>query len=412
MNSDQLNLYMFQIGSKHNAVKVIKSFLNSHSAVSISDLGNDSQFDSKTEEALKSFQESKQLQPTGTMNLTTWLAIGAEMNPVSINVVAMGDSTLRDLLQTGCRSKFPFKKISSNNSFDLPVRISPSNLNVSGSYKFTFLLYVSIFAPFDWFGPLNLSRGDKASRRFTTDPKASYRLRSFSTVTATPIKNKLYSWVENYAKTEVSPPTKSYLWMPWNRGNSPVESRGSIRRGLPLNDFDGYFREEIDEQHPHRLHYQFKGNDDAFAFFGANSWFASDIDVHPDIQFEYSPDKKDSNKVKLRAFGSVIGDQFPCVETYIVDKNSNGVMLGIWQIREGDGPVTTREGKPGIIGDKRLPMINFDITIIVENGIFTGVEKDGRIVSLAEHNKPYLDSSPVVAGTPLPLEKPRPATHY
>ncbi len=409
MDINQLNnlqSYMFREGSIHSAVKVVKTLINAYSK----NADKDNFFDSKLKKALTDFQQSKSLQPTGILNLKTWLAIGAEMDPITINIVSMSDPMLRDLLLSGYRSKFPFKKFSSNNSFATPIHISStSSIFETKSYEFTFRLFVSVFAPFDWFGPLNLSRGDSASRRFTFDPKASYRLQSFSTITATP-GTRTYQWTKNYAKTNVSPATDSYLWMPWNRGSSSVKSKGQIRREELTTDFDNPFSEETNHT-PHHLKYHLSGNDDAFAIVGENSWLSSDIDVHPNIQFKYTQDKTDSNKIRLRAFGNVIGDQFPCVETFLNDKNDNGVMLGIWQIREGDGPVTTREGTPGIPGDKRLPMIDFDITIIVEKGIFTGVEKNGRVVSLAEHNKPYIDAAPVT-GTPLPLEKPRPATHY
>jgi hypothetical protein len=89
-------------------------------------------------------------------------------------------------------------------------------------------------------------------------------------------------------------------------------------------------------------------------------------------------------------------------------------MLGVWQVRAGDGPVLMREGYRGIIGDKRLPMFDFDVTILIKNGIFTDVVKNsGRLVSLAEHNKQYT-SLLTVSGSlpPTPSTVVRPSSHY
>lgn len=90
-------------------------------------------------------------------------------------------------------------------------------------------------------------------------------------------------------------------------------------------------------------------------------------------------------------------------------------MLGVWQIRDGDGPVMTRNWERGIEGDKQLPMIDIELTVIVENGAFTGVLRDGRIVSPEEHNR-YYTSLPTVApyssapkpGQPIPSPPPTP----
>ena len=142
------------------------------------------------------------------------------------------------------------------------------------------------------------------------------------------------------------------------------------------------------------VRYHLYGNDDAFAIWGDDSLVTSDIDIHTNILFEYEW-QSDPKKVLMKASGKITGDQFPAVETYVLDRIGNGVMLGVWQVREGDGPVFTREGGLGIIGDKRLPMIDIDVAIIVENGLFTGVQKFGRIISLAEHNKQFTDLSPV-----------------
>lgn len=89
----------------------------------------------------------------------------------------------------------------------------------------------------------------------------------------------------------------------------------------------------------------------------------------------------------------------------MLDRNGNGVMLGVFQIDANDTPQFK------LPGDKQLPMFKIDLKIMVESGIFTGVVKNGRIVSLAEHHV-YYTNLPVVTGVPAPPEKVRPSAHY
>ncbi len=372
---------MFQSGNNHKAVNSVKAFLNSHNSVSINNLRFDNSFDKNTQNALASFQKFKNLSPTGRMNLKTWLAIGAEMDPISINVISMSDKTLRDLLQAGYRSRFPFKKFSSNNANSSAIHTSSSSF-FSSQYSFTYTVYVSVFAPFDWFGPLGWSKGDGDKRPFGMDRKATYRLRAESTRIASP-GHHTFPW----SKTTASDATTSVLWMPLY-ADSVEQSEGYIDE-----DEDIYLLLAESDT----LDYHLSGNDDAFALWGDNSLLTSDIDVHPNISFHYEP-QADPKKILMRATGKITGDQFPAVESFVLDRNLNGVMLGVWQIPEGAGPVISQDWWLGIEGDRNLPMIDIDVTIVVENGIFTGIIKNGRTISLAEHNQVYTSLPPVKKG--------------
>ncbi len=397
-NTPEIQLYMFQDGSRHGAVKVLSSFLNSHSSVSVSNLKKDDSFDKNTESALKSFQKHKNLIPTGRMDLKTWLAIGAEMDPISINVVSINDQTLRDLLQMGYRSRFPFKKFSarSQNGFSGNVTKTTTNFDTkSATGDFSFTVYVAAFAPFNRFGPLNLSRGDGNARRFGFDPLKTYRLRAESKMVASPGSHS-YPW----SVTKAAEATDSYLIVP---SSIPVftgisiltlKERKEKSEGTVSDEDTGEQKPEGLVREGNSIRYHFWGNDDAFALWGNDSFFASDIDIHADINFEYDYYTK-PNSFIMRIFGKILGDQFPAVETYVLDQIGNGVMLGVFQVREGDGPVLTRDGGRGIIGDKKLPMIEIDVSIIIENGFFTGIKKFSRIISLAEHNKQFTDLLPV-----------------
>ena len=209
----KLQSYMFRDGNTHPAVSVVKTFLNSSPKTSVDNLKTDNMFDGETKKSLANFQRNVGLSPTGIMDIKTWLAIGAEMNPVQINIVSMSDQTVRDLLQMGYRLKFPpIKKVNSNNPSGISGFVQKKSLSISGESvtgDFIFSVYVTVFAPFNWFGPLNLSRGDGNARRFGFDRFATYRLRAESKMTASP-GNHTFPW----SVTKAATATDSYLLVP------------------------------------------------------------------------------------------------------------------------------------------------------------------------------------------------------
>lgn len=421
VNAQSLNalqIYMFENGSRHSAVRTIKNFLNRCPRVSIDNLKSDDVFDAETQKALIEFQQYKRLAPTGKMDLKTWIAVGSEMDPVSVNVVSMSDANVRALLQLGQRSKFPVRRNAASLSGAV-VQSASLTSALSNNRSFTYRVFVSAFAPFDYFGPLGWSKGDGANRRFGLNPRASYRLQATSTITPSPTGDN-----EPWSVTKVSDSTTSYLWKPWKLLN-PLNSGKALINKQPFGETlydteksEGYLNDAQEEFRPSGVHsesdsarYHLYGNDDAFALYGDNSLFTSDIDIHPSINFSYNTD--DPKIILMHATGKIIGDQFPAVEAFILDRNNNGVMLGVFQVRAGDGPVLTREGYRGIIGDKQLPMIDINVTTVVEKGIFRGVIKNGREISLAEHNQQYTNL-PTIRGS-LPVAPPqiiRPSTHY
>lgn len=208
-----------------------------------------------------------------------------------------------------------------------------------------------------------------------------------------------------WSVTKAATATDSYLIAP-SSIRTPIIGVTIPTIGLRTEKSEGTVADEDtgDEQsnglyrEGNTVRYHFYGNDDAFALWGDNSLLTSDIDLHANINFEYAW-QSDPKKVSMKAVGKITGDQFPAVETYVLDRIGNGVMLGVWQVNEGDGPVFLRNGDYGIIGDKKLPMIDIDVSIIVENGLFTGVQSFGRIISLSEHNKRFTDLSPVRPGS-------------
>ena len=239
-------------------------------------------------------------------------------------------------------------------------------------------------------------KGRWCRSKIRRDEDASYRLQCFSSIPVSPGTTQ-YKW----AATKVSAATNSYLWLPWSQDPPPVKSEGHLDDYKNDTDSDEIFN-EVDGKSD-SLGYHVYGNDDAFALWGRDSAMTSDIDVHTTYNFVWYP-QADPKKVIIHAFGKIVGDQFPAVETFVLDKNRNGVMLGVWQVREGDGPVFTKDGYFGIEGDKRLPMIDFDLKITSENGVFTNVIKDGKTLSLAQHNQSYTSLPTVKRGIISPVK--------
>lgn len=78
INYHNLKKCMYTSGDNHSDMIGIKSFLNFHHAVKVSDISSGYNFCTKTQTALAQFQNYKGLTSTGRMNTETWQAIGEE----------------------------------------------------------------------------------------------------------------------------------------------------------------------------------------------------------------------------------------------------------------------------------------------------------------------------------------------
>lgn len=395
----------------HNVV-LLKTFLKLHPNIPTGNLKINNLYDKATQNAVAYVQKNKGLIPTGRMDPDTWMALGTESNPIQIRGLFASDQTIQTLMGAGYLLKHPRIRKAKKNK---PIIQTSSTKQPGASdywYNFTFRVFVTVFAPFDWFGPLSLSAGDGKERSFGTKPAASYRLQCFSTITAMP-GDRTYKWNVERKRTVtiVSPPTTSTLTVPLPPIPFPggimlpplpypktAHSPGHLRGEELTTDFDLPESDKITNS-PDYLKYHFFGNDRAFRLFGETSMLASDIDVHPLIKFDYNADPKNPKNVTMRVHGNITGDQFPDVESYIIDKNDRAVMLGVWQISEGDGPVISKNFGRGIEGDKQLPMISIDLIVIVEDGAFTGVLSDGKVISPEEHNRKYTSLPTVKANS-------------
>lgn len=97
--ANRFDSYMFAIGSRHPAIKVVKQFLNAHHRVSQFNLPLTDEFNSQTSAALAEYQQYKILRDRrGVMNGETYSAMGRDMGAVRIKMATIFDPTLAALL--------------------------------------------------------------------------------------------------------------------------------------------------------------------------------------------------------------------------------------------------------------------------------------------------------------------------
>lgn len=245
----------------------------------------------------------------------------------------------------------------------------------SGAFpEFTFSVFVRAFAPYTWFGPGNVAMGD--GRGFSTDPSASYRIQSYSEITTT--DDGAY-FPESI--TRASAPTTSVT----NLGvfgvtgipgtNVQVPAIWSANSETYIDDPNGNYFSDGLPGGSSSLSYHMYGNDDAVPIISPN------IDLHPDFHFAYAD--QGNGIVNMTVTGTVTGDQFPAAESFIRDANGNSVMLGIFAPSTNSGPTTS------LPLDRSSPMINVNVTVQVNNGVFQGVVENGTVVPLDEYNRRF-----------------------
>ena len=101
MNPHQLQPFMFTVGIRHTAVRIVKEFLNTHPRVPVFNLLLDDNFDLRTQSALAAYQNIKRLPVTdGTMDAETWAAVGTDLNPAKAQIVLVQQPLLRNLFNS------------------------------------------------------------------------------------------------------------------------------------------------------------------------------------------------------------------------------------------------------------------------------------------------------------------------
>lgn len=147
-----------------------------------------------------------------------------------------------------------------------------------------------------------------------------------------------------------------------------------------INDPNGnYFPDSLSGGND-SLGYHMYGNDDAVPF-------SPDIDLHTALRFSY--EDQGNGVVNMTVTGSITGDHFPAAEAFVRDRSGNSVMLGVFAPTASSGPVLS------LPGNGTLPMIDVNVTVRVNNGVFQGVVENGNVIPLDEYNRRFTDQPAV-----------------
>jgi RHS repeat-associated protein len=234
-------------------------------------------------------------------------------------------------------------------------------IDPDGEYPIS--IHVRAFAPFDYFGPLNLWKGDGANRKFSTSDASSKitMVSNYETTTQSSVTNAIghmtFSAYGAYAYSD------AYL----DDGKKSISTKGNN-----LN-FHIYGKNEA-------LIPGFARGPSPLGRFSPSF----DLDIHSKLFINASDDV-------LSISGTIRGDQFPSAEAFVSDSYGNSVFLGVAPTSFGpiEGPTFQ------LAGDKKLPMINVNIKISVDQkGAFQGVlsqDKEGNelMIPLDEWNEQF-----------------------
>jgi RHS repeat-associated protein len=135
--------------------------------------------------------------------------------------------------------------------------------------EFTFSVYVRAFAPFAWFGPGNVARGD--NRGFSTDPAATYRIQAYSEVTAADDGRYFPMSFTQASEATTSETNLGSIYYPG------INVAWTAQSECYINDPGGNYYAGGLPGGNDSLGYHLYGNDDAVPLV------SSDIDLHPEF---------------------------------------------------------------------------------------------------------------------------------
>ena len=223
------------------------------------------------------------------------------------------------------------------------------------------------FAPYDLFGSDGFGSfsGDGENRKFG-DRRGTSRTSGTAHINLT-----------TAAKPKYVPGTTTSTYHRLNssgRDKYVTESKSRIE--------DEYYYSSPDKNY-HHLQMHVASSNKA-SFFGC----FVDIDNHVNIYFQRNP----QDKSKVLVHGSVQGDRFPANETILSDKNGNQLILGV---SSHNGPNKDLGPYIYLPWDNRRDMQIFSMTILFnEDETFKGVEFGGKIHSIEEWNKQFIELDP------------------
>ncbi len=229
-------------------------------------------------------------------------------------------------------------------------------LDPDGAYPITF--HIRSFAPFDWFGPFYLFKGD--NRGYSTSSTATSRI----------------SQVTSYETTTMASSTMAYGSTSRTKYGAKAHSDAEI---------------EYDQSYGNRIYTHLQGDDDATIPFVDWNYGnpTHDIDVWTDIHVGVTNNEDGSSILSLT--GDIAGDGFPSIEAFVKDAKGNAIFMGVGAAKSGavKGPTIT------LAGDKKEKQFDINMRIAVDkDGVFHGVyttddKGNETIMSPAAWNKQF-----------------------
>ncbi|MBX3297684.1 MAG: hypothetical protein KF762_18445 [Acidobacteria bacterium] len=251
--------------------------------------------------------------------------------------------------------------------------------------EFPISIVVRVFAPFEWFGPGRIARGDGSDRRFSARPDESrYRIAARTQYETNDRRSTTYSFG---SRSEVRYCALGYCTSVtgWSQGYVRDERNKRSSKSTMIEQTG-------------QIKYHLYGNDSAlFPGLSGRKSPTPDIDIHSSFGvavWNYRnpvTNKNEKDRFVLNIMGRVEGDRFPAAEVMVNDRKGVGVLLGVFAIpmtnanKDQTGPLTD------LPGDNRGDMIWFQNVQIVTNreGDFLGVLQDGKMIRIDDWNRQF-----------------------
>ncbi|MGE3467243.1 MAG: RHS repeat-associated core domain-containing protein [Pyrinomonadaceae bacterium] len=241
--------------------------------------------------------------------------------------------------------------------------------------EFPITIHVRAFAPFNWFGPGGIARGDGSNRPFSTSARHTSRIRAETRYETTGKNQSSSSAIGSQSETHygIGPVCCKVV-----KNYSPAYFVGPDGNNIGSTTNGGNYESDTGQG---RVKYHLAGKDRAI-IPGTNRSPAADIDVHTELKIATS--QIDSTKINLSISGQVSGDRFPAAEAFVTDAAGNSVFLGVFAPRSSARPETS------LPGNGTVRMIAVDVNIVTNReGVFLGVRQGNRTLSLADWNKQF-----------------------
>jgi RHS repeat-associated protein len=251
--------------------------------------------------------------------------------------------------------------------------------------KFPITIFVRAFAPFDWFGPGNIARGDGNNRPFSTNSDVGSRISAVTNYETTGRNESSSRAYGSLSETQIGPCPICYTVKAYSdayfideHSNSPRQMSTIGNANLERNTGIG------------QVEYHLAGKDRAINLGHPSLSITPDIDIHTNLRIQTTQIGDGTGNLQLNIRGGIQGDRFPAAETFVADSANNRLFLGVFAPSSFSGPAIN------LPGDRQWSMININVTVLTNSkGVFLGVMQNGKQISIEEWNKQFSQQATV-----------------